>query len=277
MENLRLREAAPTSVNVTVGKRSREYLTDREVERLIEAAKQNRSGHRDATAILVAYRHGLRASELVALRWDDIDLATGRLHVRRAKSGDASVHPISARESRALRKLLRRSSNVPIRLHLGASRAVVRSRVSAHGCQGGRGCEIHVPRAFPHAAACLRVQARQRRPRHSRHSSLSRPPIDHVDGPLHGLDAEPLQKLLEGLTSQASRIKRRLSGVSGVKRPNRTMDTLRARPLQTPSVLPFLVSRLRQRVQRIPRVRTRAAPADFRHQGRLQLEGHLLE
>jgi type 1 fimbriae regulatory protein FimB/type 1 fimbriae regulatory protein FimE len=43
----------------------------------------------------------------VALRWHDIDLTTGRLHVRRAKSGDASVHPISARESRALRKLLR--------------------------------------------------------------------------------------------------------------------------------------------------------------------------
>ena len=75
MENSRLRQAAPTSVNVTVGQRSREYLTDREVERLIEAAKQNRSGHRDATAILVAYRHGLRASELVTLRWDDIDLA----------------------------------------------------------------------------------------------------------------------------------------------------------------------------------------------------------
>ena len=70
--------ASPSgAVNVTVGKRSREYLTDREVERLIEAAKQNRSGHRDATAILVAYRHGLRASELVTLRWDDIDLADG--------------------------------------------------------------------------------------------------------------------------------------------------------------------------------------------------------
>src|SRR6476659_7459202 len=74
---------------------------------LIEAAKQNRSGHRDATAILVAYRHGLRGSEIVALRWDDIDLTTRRLHVRRAKGGDASVHPISARESRAMRKLLR--------------------------------------------------------------------------------------------------------------------------------------------------------------------------
>jgi len=78
MENLRLHKAAPTSVNVTVGRRSREYLTEREVERLIEAAKQNRCGHRDATAILVAYRHGLRASEVVVLRWDDIDLTTGR-------------------------------------------------------------------------------------------------------------------------------------------------------------------------------------------------------
>ena len=63
----------------------REYLTEREVERLIEAAKRNRAG---PTAILVAYRHGLRASQIVALRWDDIDLATGQLHVRRAKAGE---------------------------------------------------------------------------------------------------------------------------------------------------------------------------------------------
>jgi integrase len=111
--NARLRDGASTSVNVTVGKRSREYLTEREVERLIEAAKQNRSGHRDATAILVAYCHGLGASEVVVLRWDDSDLTTGRLHVRRAKAGDASVHPISARESRALRKLLRESPASP--------------------------------------------------------------------------------------------------------------------------------------------------------------------
>src|SRR4249919_2975958 len=105
--NARLRDGASTSVNVTVGKRSREYLTEREVERLIEAAKQNRSGHRDATAILVAYRHGLRASELVALRWDDIELQTGRMHIGRAKGGTTAVHPISAKESRALRRLQR--------------------------------------------------------------------------------------------------------------------------------------------------------------------------
>jgi hypothetical protein len=97
-----------------------------------------------------------------------------------------------------------RSANVPIRLHLGAPRSVVRSRISAHGCQGRRGGEIHVPRAFPHAAACLRVQARQRRARHSRHPSLSRALIDHVHGALHGLDPEPIQELLEGLTFKVS-------------------------------------------------------------------------
>ena len=57
----------------------REYLTEKEVDRLIEAAKGNRWGHRDATAILIAYRHGLRASELVALRWSDLELQTGDL------------------------------------------------------------------------------------------------------------------------------------------------------------------------------------------------------
>src|SRR5215469_4102053 len=123
MENSRLREAAPTSVNVTVGKRSRDYLTDREVERLIEAAKQNRSGHRDATAILVAYRHGLRASELVTLRWDDIDLATGRLHVRRAKSGDA---PACIRYRRGKAARCASSCAKPQPPHTSSSRSVTR-------------------------------------------------------------------------------------------------------------------------------------------------------
>ena len=93
MENLHTFEQPPTAVNVTVPKRRpREYLTEREIERLMGAARGNRWGHRDATAILIAYRHGLRASELVALRWDDMGLATGRLHVRSAKGGATSVH-----------------------------------------------------------------------------------------------------------------------------------------------------------------------------------------
>src|SRR4029434_3857824 len=56
--------------------RTREYLTDAESVRLVTAAKENRYGHRDATMILMAYRHGLRVSELVALRWDQIDFDT---------------------------------------------------------------------------------------------------------------------------------------------------------------------------------------------------------
>ena len=74
------------------------------------AARNNRHGHRDATAILVAYRHALRASELISLRWDDVDFTTARLHVWRAKGGEAAVHPISGKELRALRRLQRRVS-----------------------------------------------------------------------------------------------------------------------------------------------------------------------
>jgi integrase len=73
-------------------------LPDGEVAKLITAAGFNRYGHRDATAVLLAYRHGLRAVELVALRWDSVDFAHGRLHVNRAKNGSPSVHPLSGRE-----------------------------------------------------------------------------------------------------------------------------------------------------------------------------------
>ena len=79
--------------------RPREYLTEAEVERLIEAArKRGRNGARDACAILLAYRHGLRAAELCQLRWSQIDLKHGRLHVNRAKGGIESVHPLHGPE-----------------------------------------------------------------------------------------------------------------------------------------------------------------------------------
>jgi integrase len=84
----------PNTVNASVT-RTRRYLTGREVEKLIEAArKHGRYGHRDATLILIAYRHGLRASELCDLQWHQVELNAGRLHVRRAKRGTPSVHPM---------------------------------------------------------------------------------------------------------------------------------------------------------------------------------------
>src|SRR5262245_60861932 len=87
--------------------RGREHLIEREVEKLMGAARRNRNGHRDATMILVAFRHGLRASELCGLRWEQVDLVHGRLHVTRAKNGLASTHPLTGIELRALRRLQR--------------------------------------------------------------------------------------------------------------------------------------------------------------------------
>ena len=55
--------------------------------------------------LLVAFRHGLRASELVGLRWEQIDFRRAIMHVRRVKGGTPSVHPVSGVELRALRRL----------------------------------------------------------------------------------------------------------------------------------------------------------------------------
>src|SRR5215470_7966556 len=74
--------------------RQREYLTPTEVERLMKAAGKNRRGHRDATMILVCYRHGLRVSELVSMEWSQVDFRAANLHVRRLKGSIDAVHPI---------------------------------------------------------------------------------------------------------------------------------------------------------------------------------------
>src|SRR6267142_5982162 len=93
--------------------RTREYLTEDEVEALMTAARQNRYGHRDATMILIAFRHGLRASEAVDLRWDQVDFNRAVLHVRRVKGGTPSVHPLTGVGLRALRRLEREYGHGP--------------------------------------------------------------------------------------------------------------------------------------------------------------------
>ena len=92
--------------NVT--RRSREYLTAEEVDGLIRAARrQGRYGQRNATLILLMYRHGLRVAEVVRLEWDMLDLKAALLHVRRVKHGLAALHPLRGPELRALRQLQR--------------------------------------------------------------------------------------------------------------------------------------------------------------------------
>jgi integrase len=81
--------------------RTREHLTPGEVEAMVEAAKANRWGHRDATMILLAFRHGFRAAELCDLRWDQVEFNATVLHVRRVKNGTPSTHPLLGDEMRA--------------------------------------------------------------------------------------------------------------------------------------------------------------------------------
>jgi integrase len=117
--NLRL--VTPTTENRTVTPRraanaqlrTREHLTADEVEKLIETAKANRYGHRDALMVLLAYRHGLRAAEVVDLRWEQVDFKTASLHIRRAKNGTPATHPLTGREMRELRRHQRESAQSP--------------------------------------------------------------------------------------------------------------------------------------------------------------------
>lgn len=88
--------------------RPREHLTEAEVEKLIKAAsKCGRHPYRDSTLILVAFTHGFRPREIANLKWSQVDLDAGLLHVSRLKNGIATTHPLRGREIRALRKLKR--------------------------------------------------------------------------------------------------------------------------------------------------------------------------
>jgi type 1 fimbriae regulatory protein FimB/type 1 fimbriae regulatory protein FimE len=121
MAKSHLKLMAPTEVNRTVAPtrrpnaelRTREHLTLGEVEALIDAAKANRYGHRDATMILLAFRHGLRVAELCDLRWDQVEFKAAVLHVRRVKNGTPSTHPLLGDELGALRRLQRESQAAP--------------------------------------------------------------------------------------------------------------------------------------------------------------------
>src|SRR3984893_8137822 len=145
-------DASPTTVNRTLPRRLansayrvREYLTEKEVERLIDAARRRgRNGTRDAAAILLAYRHGLRAQELCSLRWAQIDLRNGRLHVNRAKGGIESVHPLHGPELRALRPLQGQSPRialVAVHQHADATQGASLLRASRERPRGCRAAE----------------------------------------------------------------------------------------------------------------------------------------
>ena len=73
----------------------------------MKAAKQNLNRARDEAIVLIGFSHGLRASEIVNLKWSMIDLKTGLLHVKRIKNGIPSTHPLRGPELRLLNRIRR--------------------------------------------------------------------------------------------------------------------------------------------------------------------------
>jgi integrase len=174
MAKPRLRLVAPPTENRTVAPRrakngtlrTREHLTIDEVERLIEAAKHNRYGHRDALMVLLAFRHGLRPGEVVDLRWDQIEFKAAALHVRRHPSADrpraASAAPSSARECQ-----------IALCVRVGARRATLRAGVLPHGRTGRRCRKVGNQGSCSYASPRLWLQARERRSRYPLAPGLS--------------------------------------------------------------------------------------------------------
>jgi type 1 fimbriae regulatory protein FimB len=131
-------------------RRRKDSLTEAEMKRFLGAARGNRHGTRDYAMMLMAYRHGLRVSELVDLRLKDIDLETGRLYVRRKKGSLSTHQPIEGDELRALRAWLRvrdlRSNAGCAYLFLGERGPMTRQAVNYLVAQSAKraGLRFHV-------------------------------------------------------------------------------------------------------------------------------------
>jgi integrase len=167
-------------------------LSPAEVERLIEAAQGvGRHGHRDATMILIAYRHALRVSELISLRWDQVDLA---LYLHRGAAGAAD----------------------------GLDRA-------EDGCQGGHSRRAAIPSSPSHVKAWLRLQAGKRRAGHKGYSALPWPQEHFPHGSLHGAFPGAFQGLLARLgaaTTEATIRARTMQVTPSSPRKPRTLRPL---------------------------------------------------
>jgi integrase len=194
----------PTTENRTVplrlpnaALRTREHLTQAEVEELVAAARGNRWGQRDALMILLAVRHGLRAGEVVDHRWEQMEFANAVLHVRRIKNGTPSTHPLTGRELRALRQHQRLAPRSPFVFvsersaplnTAGFSRMVERA-----GRTAGLGIKVHAHMLRHACGYALALTATHRMARAVRDSIM--PALPDMRPPLRS----PLRRALVGL------------------------------------------------------------------------------
>jgi len=155
-------------------RRSREFLTPAEVESLIHAAeKLGRTGTGDATMIMIAYRHALRVSELVSLRWTRLTLP-GLLHVRRRKNGQLEQPSLHGPELRACAGCngITRPAPTCSRVNARGPHRIPPCGKMVAGLARRQGLEF--PVHPPHATPCRRVQACQMTGRTTGRSSITR-------------------------------------------------------------------------------------------------------
>jgi type 1 fimbriae regulatory protein FimB/type 1 fimbriae regulatory protein FimE len=131
-------------------RRSREHLTLEEVQALMKAAgNTGRHRHRDRTLILIMFRHGLRVSEAVDLRWDQVDFKAGSIHVNRLKNGKPATHYLEGDELRALRRLRREYPDGPFVFVTERGGPLTRSTVNKLVERAGRNAKFEFP-VHPH-------------------------------------------------------------------------------------------------------------------------------
>lgn len=118
----------------TVDARAKNFLTPAEVERLLVAARKGRHGVRNFAMLLLAYRHGLRVSELVEIRLADVDLDGKRMFVRRRKGSLSTEQPMAGDEVRAVRAWLRESDKEPSGLLFHSQRGPMTRQAMNHLC-----------------------------------------------------------------------------------------------------------------------------------------------
>ena len=183
--------------------RQREYLTEGEIDSLIAAACNGRNPVRDRLLILMAFRHAFRVSELVDLRWQQIDIDTATVHIRRAKNGTPGIHGLQGDEMRLLRALRREHPHADF-VFLSERKAPL----SVDGAQKlierlGVAAETAIPDPCPHAQACGWLRPGGSGSRYADLAGLHGPSLDREHRCLHRCGRQADQKHLGQVRSAA--------------------------------------------------------------------------